>query len=168
MPSHRHLRLQWCRFGGRRPWRLDDPLAAAALHLWRLVAAFDGACAIAPWAAVYGALLLFLNSLDAIGGASWLPETLESKDVTSWNELFDALLIGIHQPGLSGWTPKECSAIGNELRTWKEKGLPEKEALWSSCYLCNLLTVSILTKVDKNSSWVTTIISCDTCHSASE
>ncbi|GAB2297440.1 Phosphoglucan, water dikinase, chloroplastic, partial [Dionaea muscipula] len=69
----------------------------------------------------------FLNSLDAIGGASWLPETLESKDVTSWNELFDALLIGIHQLGLSGWTPEECSAIGNELRTWKEKGLPEKE-----------------------------------------
>ncbi|GAB2283122.1 hypothetical protein Dimus_017652 [Dionaea muscipula] len=111
---------------------------------------------------------IFLNSLDAIGGASWLPETLESKDVTSWNELFDALLIGIHQLGLSGWTPEECSAIGNELRTWKEKGLPEKEALWSSCYLCNLLTVSILTKVDKNSSWVTTIISCYTCHSASE
>ncbi|GAB2281377.1 hypothetical protein Dimus_015973 [Dionaea muscipula] len=60
---------------------------------------------------------------------------LESKDVTSWNELFDALLIGIHHLSLSGWTPEECSAIGNELRTWKEKGLPEKEGTFCTFLL---------------------------------
>ncbi|KAL9262661.1 Phosphoglucan, water dikinase, chloroplastic-like protein [Drosera capensis] len=69
----------------------------------------------------------FLNSLDAIGGANWLVESLESKHVNSWNGPLDALLIGIHQLGLSGWKAAECSAIRNELRAWKEKGLAEKE-----------------------------------------
>ncbi|GAB2267190.1 Phosphoglucan, water dikinase, chloroplastic [Dionaea muscipula] len=101
--------------------RNDAPDAAIAMRQkWRL-------CEIGLEDYSFVLLSRFLNSLDAIGGASWLAETLESKDVTSWNEPFDALLIGIHQLGLSGWKPEECSAIGNELRTWKEKGLPEKE-----------------------------------------
>uniref|UniRef100_A0A803LZL4 CBM20 domain-containing protein n=1 Tax=Chenopodium quinoa TaxID=63459 RepID=A0A803LZL4_CHEQI len=69
----------------------------------------------------------FLNALDSLGGAKWLAESVESKNVTSWNEPLDALAIGIRQLGLSGWKSEECIAIGNELFVWKDKGLPESE-----------------------------------------
>lgn len=55
---------------------------------------------------------------------------MESKNVTSWNEPLDALAIGIRQLGLSGWKLEECTAIGNELLAWKDKGLSEKEGLF--------------------------------------
>ncbi|GAB2283958.1 hypothetical protein Dimus_018439 [Dionaea muscipula] len=48
MSSHRYLCRQRCRFGCRQPWRLDDPVVAAALHPWRVAAASDGACSVAP------------------------------------------------------------------------------------------------------------------------
>ncbi|XP_021745875.1 phosphoglucan, water dikinase, chloroplastic-like isoform X1 [Chenopodium quinoa] len=74
----------------------------------------------------------FLNALDSLGGANWLAESVESKNVTSWNEPLDALAIGIRQLGLSGWKSEECIAIGNELFAWKDKGLPESEGMEES------------------------------------
>ncbi|KAL2928069.1 Phosphoglucan water dikinase chloroplastic [Bienertia sinuspersici] len=71
-----------------------------------------------------------------LGGASWLVESLESKNISSWNEPLDALTIGIRQLGLSGWKLEECAAIGNELRAWKDKGLSikgneESKRIWA-------------------------------------
>lgn len=75
------------------------------------------------------ALNRFLNALEAVGGAQHLKEKAESKNVSSWNDALGALFIGIRQLGLSGWKPEECTAIGNELLAWKEKGLSEKEGI---------------------------------------
>lgn len=69
----------------------------------------------------------FLNVLEALGGASWLAEIVESKNVSSWNESLDAIIIGINQLGLSGWKTEECAAIRNELLAWKDRGLSERE-----------------------------------------
>lgn len=67
-----------------------------------------------------------------MGGAGWLAKSVESKNVTSWNEPLDALAIGVRQLGLSGWKSEECIAIGNELLAWKDKGLSEKEGVFLS------------------------------------
>lgn len=69
----------------------------------------------------------YLNALDAAGGAQWLAENVNSKNVNSWNDPIGALVVGIRQLGLSGWKLEECKAIENELVAWKEKGLLEKE-----------------------------------------
>lgn len=69
----------------------------------------------------------FLNALEALGGASWLAEKAESRNVASWNESLDALVIGIRQLGLSGWKSDECTAIGSELLAWKDRGISERE-----------------------------------------
>lgn len=69
----------------------------------------------------------FLNVLEAMGGASWLAENVETKKITSWKDPLDALSIGIRQLGLSGWQPEECTAIANELLAWRNKGLSERE-----------------------------------------
>ena len=52
---------------------------------------------------------------------------MDSKNVSYWNDPIETLVIGVCQLGLSGWKPEECSAIGNELLAWKDKGLSEKE-----------------------------------------
>lgn len=77
----------------------------------------------------YGFVLLsrFLNAVEASGGAHWLADNAESRNISSWNDCLAALIIGIRQLGLSGWKPNECYAIGNELLAWKERGLLEKE-----------------------------------------
>ncbi|KAK3027339.1 hypothetical protein RJ639_041580 [Escallonia herrerae] len=69
----------------------------------------------------------FLNALEAVGGAYWLTENVESKNISSWNNPIGALIIGISQLGLSGWKPEECTAIKSELLAWQEKGLLERE-----------------------------------------
>nr|XP_043610294.1 phosphoglucan, water dikinase, chloroplastic [Erigeron canadensis] len=69
----------------------------------------------------------YLNALDAAGGAQWLAENVNSKNVNSWSYPIGALVVGIRQLGLSGWKLEECKAIENELLAWKEKGLLEKE-----------------------------------------
>ncbi|CAN1346660.1 Phosphoglucan, water dikinase, chloroplastic, partial [Linum perenne] len=69
----------------------------------------------------------FINELEAMGGAKWLTDNSESKNVSSWNDPLASLAIGVRQLGLSGWKPKECTAIGNELRAWQERGFSEKE-----------------------------------------
>lgn len=69
--------------------------------------------------------------LENLGGAPWLAKNVEPKNVSSWNDPLGALIVGVRQLGLSGWRPEECSAIGNELLAWKEKGLFEKEGTLS-------------------------------------
>ncbi|CAN0898658.1 Phosphoglucan, water dikinase, chloroplastic [Linum grandiflorum] len=69
----------------------------------------------------------FINELEAMGGVKWLTDNSESKNVSSWNDPLASLIVGVHQLALSGWKPKECTAIENELRAWQERGLSEKE-----------------------------------------
>lgn len=76
----------------------------------------------------------FLNALEVMGGAKWLTDNVESKNVNSWNDSLDALIVGVHQLGLSGWKPEECAAIGTELLAWKEKGLFEREGTFLVLY----------------------------------
>ncbi|KAK4490089.1 hypothetical protein RD792_000745 [Penstemon davidsonii] len=103
---------------------LDQRSEALSLFIeskkWRL-------CEIGLEDYAFVLLSRFLNALEAIGGAGWLAENIEQKNVNSWNDPIGALLISIHQLGLSGWKPEECKAIGNELLAWQEKGLLETE-----------------------------------------
>ena len=69
----------------------------------------------------------FVNALEAMGGAKWLAGNVESKNISSWSDPLGALIVGVHQLGLSGWKPEECEAIGTELLAWQERGLLEKE-----------------------------------------
>ncbi|CAI0397705.1 unnamed protein product, partial [Linum tenue] len=69
----------------------------------------------------------FLNELEAKGGAKWLTENAELKNVSSWNDPLSSLIIGVHQLSLSGWKPKECTAIENEILAWQKTGLSGKE-----------------------------------------
>lgn len=63
-----------------------------------------------------------------MGGAHWLTESVESRNIrSSWNDPLGALVVGIHQLGLSGWKPEESAAIENELLAWQERGLSERE-----------------------------------------
>jgi phosphoglucan,water dikinase len=69
----------------------------------------------------------FLNVLEAVGGVHWLTKSVESGHISSWNDPLGALVVGIHQLGLSGWKPEESAAIENELLAWQERGLSERE-----------------------------------------
>lgn len=69
----------------------------------------------------------FLNALEAVGGAHWLAENVEQKNANSWSEPLGALVVSIHQLGISGWKPEECRAIGSELIAWQKRGLLETE-----------------------------------------
>uniref|UniRef100_A0A5B6ZH23 CBM20 domain-containing protein n=1 Tax=Davidia involucrata TaxID=16924 RepID=A0A5B6ZH23_DAVIN len=101
--------------------RNDAPDVAIAMRQkWRL-------CEIGLEDYAFVLLSRFLNALEAVGGAQWLAKNVESKNVSSWNDPIRALILGIRQLGLSGWKPEECSAIGNELLAWQEKGLSERE-----------------------------------------
>ncbi|XP_074320699.1 phosphoglucan, water dikinase, chloroplastic isoform X3 [Silene latifolia] len=101
--------------------RNDAPDSAIAMRQkWRL-------CEIGLEDYCFVLLSRFLNTLEALGGASWLADTAESLNVASWNQPLDALATGIRQLGLSGWKPVECIACSNELLAWKEKGLSESE-----------------------------------------
>lgn len=88
----------------------------------------------------------FLNALEAVGGARQLAENVELKNVSSWNDPIGALVVGIRQLGLSGWKPEECTAIGNELVAWQEKGLLETEGILLSSSILSLGFNMMLTK----------------------
>lgn len=62
-----------------------------------------------------------------MGGADQLAKDVESRNVASWNDPLDALVLGVHQVGLSGWKQEECLAIGNEILAWRERDLLDKE-----------------------------------------
>ncbi|KAJ6880278.1 phosphoglucan [Populus alba x Populus x berolinensis] len=99
----------------------DASDAAIAKHQkWRL-------CEIGLEDYSFVLLSRFLNALEAMGGAKWLADNVESKNVSSWSDPLGALIVGVHQLALSGWKPEECEAIGAELLAWQEKGLLEKE-----------------------------------------
>ncbi|XP_024451407.1 phosphoglucan, water dikinase, chloroplastic isoform X2 [Populus trichocarpa] len=101
--------------------RNDAPDAAIAMRQkWRL-------CEIGLEDYLFVLLSRFLNALEAAGGAKWLADNVESKNISSWNDPLGALIVGVRQLGLSGWRPEECAAIGTELLAWQEKGLFEKE-----------------------------------------
>ncbi|KAK4481272.1 hypothetical protein RD792_012156 [Penstemon davidsonii] len=100
---------------------LRKEIAKESVHFqWRL-------CEIGLEDYAFVLLSRFLIALEAIGGANWLAENVEKKKVNCWNDSIGALVVGIHQLGLSGWKPQECNAIGNELLAWQERGLLETE-----------------------------------------
>ncbi|PIN06610.1 Phosphoglucan, water dikinase [Handroanthus impetiginosus] len=101
--------------------RNDAPDAAIAMRQkWRL-------CEIGLEDYAFVLLSRFLNALEAVGGAYWLAKNIEQKNVSSWSDPLRALIISIHQLGLSGWKPEECRAIENELLAWQQRGLLETE-----------------------------------------
>ncbi|VVB15179.1 unnamed protein product [Arabis nemorensis] len=101
--------------------RNDAPDAAIAMRQkWRL-------CEIGLEDYFFVLLSRFLNALETMGGAVQLAKDVESRNVSSWNDPLDALILGVHQVGLSGWKQEECIAIGNELLAWRERDLLEKE-----------------------------------------
>jgi hypothetical protein len=72
----------------------------------------------------------YINALEALGGSASLAEGLPT-NTSLWDDALDALIIGINQVCFSGWKPNECSAIVNELLSWKQKGLSEFEGTTS-------------------------------------
>lgn len=101
--------------------RNDAPDSAIAMRQkWRL-------CEIGLEDYSFVLLSRCLNTLEAAGGAHQLAEHVNLKNIRSWNDPIKALVVGIHQLGLSGWKREECNAIGNELIAWQEKGLLETE-----------------------------------------
>ncbi|CAN8255844.1 unnamed protein product [Cochlearia groenlandica] len=101
--------------------RNDAPDAAIAMRQkWRL-------CEIGLEDYFFVLLSRFLNALETMGGAAQLAKDVESRNVASWSDPLDALVLGVHQVGLSGWKQEECLAIKNELLAWREKELLEEE-----------------------------------------
>ncbi|XP_062164628.1 phosphoglucan, water dikinase, chloroplastic isoform X1 [Alnus glutinosa] len=101
--------------------RNDAPDAAIAMRQkWRL-------CEIGLEDYSFVLLSRFLNVLEAVGGVHWLTKSVESGNISSWNDPLGALVVGIHQLGLSGWKPEESAAIENELLAWQDRGLSERE-----------------------------------------
>ncbi|KAG7018463.1 Phosphoglucan, water dikinase, chloroplastic [Cucurbita argyrosperma subsp. argyrosperma] len=94
--------------------------AIAMRQKWRL-------CEIGLEDYLFVLLSRFINVMEATRGGDMLVENVKSKNVSSWNDPLDALIFGTHQLGLSGWKPKECVTIVNEIRAWKERGLAERE-----------------------------------------
>ncbi|KAF9669487.1 hypothetical protein SADUNF_Sadunf14G0112600 [Salix dunnii] len=94
--------------------------AIAMCQKWRL-------CEIGLEDFSFVLLSRFVNALEAMGGAKWLAGNVESKNISSWSDPLGALIVGVHQLGLSGWKPEECEAIGTELLAWQERDLLEKE-----------------------------------------
>ncbi|KRH36357.2 hypothetical protein GLYMA_10G298000v4 [Glycine max] len=101
--------------------RNDAPDSAIAMRQkWRL-------CEIGLEDYSFVLLSRFLNEFEVMGGAHRLAESIQSKNLNSWNDPLGALIIGVHQLKLSGWKPEECGAIENELITWSKRGLSETE-----------------------------------------
>ncbi|XP_075496743.1 LOW QUALITY PROTEIN: phosphoglucan, water dikinase, chloroplastic-like [Primulina tabacum] len=103
--------------------RNDAPDAAIAIRQkWRL-------CEIGLEDYAFILVSRFLNALEARGGAIWLAENIEQNNANSWTDPIDAVVISIHQVGLSGWKPEECIAIGNELLAWQKTLLLENDGI---------------------------------------
>lgn len=77
-------------------------------------------------------LCRFVNILEEMGGSSWLADNVGSKNISLWAHPLVALNIGLHQVGLSGWKLEECNAIQNELLSWLQKGISDKEGIFNS------------------------------------
>ncbi|KAK3414637.1 hypothetical protein EUGRSUZ_H00494 [Eucalyptus grandis] len=100
--------------------RNDAPDAAIATRQkWRL-------CEIGLEDYSFVLLSRFLNAVEASGGTSWLAENV-AQNMSFWDNLLDALIVGICQLGLSSWQVEECTALRNELLAWKKRGFSEKE-----------------------------------------
>ena len=60
----------------------------------------------------------------------------------SWALPLGATLLGIRQVGLSGWEPKECMALENEIASWQQAGefVKKSNALRSAalCFVSSL------------------------------
>ncbi|OEL21669.1 Phosphoglucan, water dikinase, chloroplastic [Dichanthelium oligosanthes] len=76
----------------------------------------------------------YINALEALGGSASLAQGL-GRNTSIWDDALDALAIGINQVSFSGWKPEECIAIGNELLSWKQKGLSETEGSEDGKYI---------------------------------
>ncbi|XP_048131411.1 phosphoglucan, water dikinase, chloroplastic isoform X2 [Rhodamnia argentea] len=100
--------------------RNDAPDAAIATRQkWRL-------CEIGLEDYSFVLLSRFLNAVEASGGTSWLAENV-ARNMSIWDTLLDALIVGIRQLGQSSWQVEECTALQNELLAWKNRGFSEKE-----------------------------------------
>ncbi|PKA66121.1 Phosphoglucan, water dikinase, chloroplastic [Apostasia shenzhenica] len=109
--------------------RNDAPDAAIAMRQkWRL-------CEIGLEEYSFVLLSRFLNELEAMGGSSWLTNNANSRQIDTWNNPLDALIVGIRQVGFSGWRKEECNAIENDILAWKLKGLSDREGSEDGKYI---------------------------------
>lgn len=94
----------------------------------------------------------FINTLEALGGSASLAKDV-ARNTTLWDTTLDAFVIGINQVSFSGWKTDECIAIGNEILSWKQKGLSESEGAVSSLisiyFICPCLNTFIVVKTQK-------------------
>ncbi|CAN6236949.1 unnamed protein product [Urochloa humidicola] len=108
--------------------RNDAPDTAIAMRQkWRL-------CEIGLEDYSFVLLSRYINALEALGGSASLAQGL-ARNTSIWDDALDALAIGINQISFSGWKPEECIAIGNELLSWKQKGLSETEGSEDGKYI---------------------------------
>ncbi|TKW38314.1 hypothetical protein SEVIR_1G107000v4 [Setaria viridis] len=108
--------------------RNDAPDTAIAMRQkWRL-------CEIGLEDYSFVLLSRYINALEALGGSASLAQGL-ARNTSIWDDALDALAIGINQVSFSGWKPEECIAIGNELLSWKQKGLSETEGSEDGKYI---------------------------------
>ncbi|XP_074574253.1 phosphoglucan, water dikinase, chloroplastic [Curcuma longa] len=112
--------------------RNDAPDAAIAMRQkWRL-------CEIGLEEYSFVILSRFVNILEEMGGSSWLADNVGSKNISPWAHPLVALNIGLCQVGLSGWKLEECNAIRNELLSWLQKGISDKEGSEEGKYIWSL------------------------------
>ncbi|KAJ1269216.1 hypothetical protein BS78_07G193500 [Paspalum vaginatum] len=108
--------------------RNDAPDTAIAMRQkWRL-------CEIGLEDYSFVLLSRYINALEALGGSTSLAEGLP-RNTSIWDDALDALVMGINQVSFSGWKPEECIAIGNELLSWKQKGLSGTEGSEDGKYI---------------------------------
>ncbi|EEC69133.1 hypothetical protein OsI_38056 [Oryza sativa Indica Group] len=111
--------------------RNDAPDNAIAMRQkWRL-------CEISLEDYSFVLLSRFINTLEALGGSASLAKDV-ARNTTLWDTTLDALVIGINQVSFSGWKTDECIAIGNEILSWKQKGLSESEGCEDGKYIWSL------------------------------
>ncbi|XP_042390095.1 phosphoglucan, water dikinase, chloroplastic-like [Zingiber officinale] len=112
--------------------RNDAPDTAIAMRQkWRL-------CEIGLEEYSFVILSRFVNILEEMGGSSWLADNVGSKNISPWAHPLVALNIGLRQVGLSGWKLEECNAIQNELLSWLQKGISDKEGSEEGKYIWSL------------------------------
>jgi phosphoglucan, water dikinase len=86
-----------------------------------------------------------MNALEDQGGSAFFVQD-GANNGSIWDDALDALIIGIDQVSFSGWKVEECISIGNELRSWKHKGISETEtedAFSPATYVMNSLSLKV-------------------------
>ncbi|CAL9135216.1 unnamed protein product [Musa textilis] len=112
--------------------RNDAPDAAIAMRQkWRL-------CEIGLEDYSFVLLSRFVNALEEMGGSSWLAQNIGSRNISPWTHPLVALNIGLRQVWLSGWKLEECNAIQNELLSWLDKGICDREGSEEGKYIWSL------------------------------